>query len=48
MSYVVSLIAEIFFVSDSMFVMAWVPDFTFVLLADGVGEAAFEELDAAR
>ena len=48
LGYVLFLVDEIFCVSDSMFVVAWMPDFAFVLLADCTGEAAFEELDAAR
>jgi len=45
--YVAFLVEEVFSVADSVFVMAWVPDFAFELFADGVREAAFDELQAA-
>ena len=45
--YVVFLVDEVFYVADAVFVVAWVPDFAFELFADGVGEAAFDELQAA-
>jgi hypothetical protein len=48
LGYVGFLVLEVFFVADSVFEVAWMPDFAFVLLADGVGEAAFDELDGAR
>jgi hypothetical protein len=46
--YVVSLAEKVFYVADAVFVVSWVPDFAFVLVSDGVGETAFDELNAAR
>jgi len=44
---VLPLIVEVFTVADAVFVVAWMPDFAFELVADGVGEAAFDVLNAA-
>ena len=45
--YVGFLVDEVFYVSDSVFVVAWMPDFALELFADSVGETAFNVLQAA-
>jgi hypothetical protein len=41
LGYIGLLILKIRCVADSVFVVAWVPDFALVLLSNCVGEAAF-------
>lgn len=47
MGYVVALIEEVLFVADAVREEARLPDGAGVLFTDGVGETAFDALDAA-